>query len=657
MKRIVLFAVLMMAVALPYAAGQGAASSTGHFEWAKGYNSNMDGYIKGTVTDSLGNLYILGQVHWASIWDDTLSVAPPLSTQTTMVLVAKISPEGEIVWKKMFGDSTNDTYADDIKPLGDTGFAVMFWTGLISLGYDMRYWGDSMCNNVLHPQVNPYDTPGRRFDDGAINTYMSFDFDGNITEEHALEISYVDFDGNEYGRSYSQNPDSLLWLKMSFLAGATFDVDSVGNIYICYFPGDYPSPHRYYNTDRLAAIRFWTDHRLVGESIIYDNSDSARNRPQLVKFSPHFDTVLASRYVVQKTDLLNLMQTSIKWNNASARLYARIMGTNDGSGSDRFSIIVDSVLNFAGLLDTNNLSKSFLVVYDGELNADALIELRDTAWGSNSNATFGAGFVDVAFDNDSNLLFVSTGVGKWGVNSGFIYRNTILPLDQNACVLAFDMTNYDLHSVMQFPARKKSQISSAGRGTLKAKNNRVFIQAQYHECLVLPSGYFFTHSNTDMGLGLAIFDYQGNLIEGYDYGCVSNNNTEGPIALVDSTLYLVNHLAANAKFGNIQYYVMSYAACVAKYVDPAFMDVYQPVGIAEVDVTNHTIYPNPVENLLHVRLENDNILQATAISVLGTKEQLDAVGNTVDVSRLQSGIYIMELTTVHGTYNFKFIKQ
>ena len=102
----------------------------------------------------------------------------------TMVLVAKISPEGKIVWKKMFGDTSNDTYADDIKPLGDTGFAVMFWTGLIHLEYglDSRYWGDSMCNNVMHPQVNPYDTPGRRFDDGAIDTYMAFDFNGNVTE-------------------------------------------------------------------------------------------------------------------------------------------------------------------------------------------------------------------------------------------------------------------------------------------------------------------------------------------------------------------------------------------------------------------------------------------------------------------------------------------
>ena len=179
----------------------------------------------------------------------------------------------------------------------------------------------------------------------------------------------------------------------------------------------------------------------------------------------------------------------------------------------------------------------------------------------------------------------------------------------------------------------------------------------YNNRITLPSGQYSVNGTQNYGLSLVVWDYQGNLIDGQEYHTYSINHSRGPIALVDSTLYLVNHLASNATFGNIQYYVMSYAACVAKYVDPAFMDVYQPVGIAEVDAVNHTIYPNPVENLLHVRLDGDNILQATAISVLGTKERLEAAGNTVDVSRLQPGIYIMELTTVRGTYNFKFIKQ
>ena len=40
------------------------ASRAQHFEWAKGYGQGLEGQeIIGSVTDSLGNLYILGYFH------------------------------------------------------------------------------------------------------------------------------------------------------------------------------------------------------------------------------------------------------------------------------------------------------------------------------------------------------------------------------------------------------------------------------------------------------------------------------------------------------------------------------------------------------------------------------------------------------------------
>ncbi len=70
-----------------------------------------------------------------------------------------------------------------------------------------------------------------------------------------------------------------------------------------------------------------------------------------------------------------------------------------------------------------------------------------------------------------------------------------------------------------------------------------------------------------------------------------------------------------------------------------------------------SFYPNPVENKLQVDLDGHSILPATAVSVLGVRERLGFAGNTVDVSHLQPGVYIMELTTIYTMFNFKFIKQ
>ncbi len=665
MKRIVLFAVLMMAVALPYAAGQGAASSTGHFEWAKGYDSGFDNaYIVGTVTDSLGNLYILGQIHYDSDWDYTESVAPPLSTQNTMVLVAKISPEGEMVWKKMFGNDGSPTYANDIKPLGDTGFAVMFDDGMIFPGITSRYWGDSMRNDVNHPLISPCDTPGLRFNDGRPTIFISFDFDGNVIEQHALEITFLDSDGNDFERSMYQSPDSLPWLRTSSMYRTTFDVDNDGNIYVCYRPGDFPDSANYANYDRLAATRYWVDHRLVGESTLGNNTtEESLPYPQLVKFSPHFDTLLASRNLIQRSDEIIYGSEFYLKTDHDANVYVIVFKQLLGCSN---TIVVDSINGFA-FSHGKRSGSSFMTICDYQLNIKSLIYLTDSV--INESVPGSALLMHgISFDYDSNLFFLAATTNRsvYGDTSHFYsilqYNGTALNIKGGSFFMSFERNTYPpvLHSYGRVPARITSDMSQPQTivgEKIASKKNRVVLQAQYQGGIRFPDRNIIFYQNSKRGLCYVVFDYKGKVIGGEDYNVNNDRNFPSALALRDSVLYLTNFLNANATFGNTQYYVMSYATCVAKYVDPAFMDVYQPVGIAEVDVTNHTIYPNPVESLLHVRLENDNILQATAISVLGTKEQLDAVGNTVDVSRLQSGIYIMELTTVRGTNHFKFIKQ
>ena len=182
MKHIYRLAVITLIALLPLTA------QAQRFEWAKGYDSSYDNaYIKGSVTDSLGNLYILGQFHYDSDWEGGVNpLCGQLTTTNTMVIVAKISPEGELVWKKMFGNTSNDYEAQDIRALGDTGFAVLFRDSRCFIEQqDYMYWGDTVYRTTHHPLLDslPSTAYGYYFSE-MFNTFLTFDFDGNITEHH-----------------------------------------------------------------------------------------------------------------------------------------------------------------------------------------------------------------------------------------------------------------------------------------------------------------------------------------------------------------------------------------------------------------------------------------------------------------------------------------
>ena len=69
-----------------------------------------------------------------------------------------------------------------------------------------------------------------------------------------------------------------------------------------------------------------------------------------------------------------------------------------------------------------------------------------------------------------------------------------------------------------------------------------------------------------------------------------------------------------------------------------------------------TIYPNPANNTISVNLKNNstfNILDLTGRLVIASKVE----NNTIDISNLNKGVYILQTNSVNGTTNTKFLKQ
>ena len=156
-----------------------------------------------------------------------------------------------------------------------------------------------------------------------------------------------------------------------------------------------------------------------------------------------------------------------------------------------------------------------------------------------------------------------------------------------------------------------------------------------------------------------MFDYTGNLIGGVDYHTHNVRNRPGPINIQDNFLYLCNRLKSDATFGDIHLSVNERMASIAKYVDPAFMTPYvSPVvnGIQPAGEGTLSVYPNPAHDVLHVTPLEEPLLGASAVSVIGRREPLPLHGNSVDVSRLPPGVYLLSLETPTNTYHHKFLK-
>ena len=295
MKKISIIAILIVSALSVHAQ---------RFEWAKGFTvSNEYWHILGGITDSLGNLYILGNCDASSVWDGAEYVLPSINKTAkdlpNNVLIAKISTEGEMVWKKVIFANQNGSRPYDIKKIGDSSFAcIMDFYGTTDLGY--LYFLDTF---LVTPTNYPIDV---RYFQSAYLAYLVFDFDGNVKEQHFLTITFTDADGNDIVyRPSSSHADTTPWLKgVEDFRFPSFDVDGEGNIYIGRFAVDKCSGAGAYDLtpkDSIRGLKFWVDRRLVGEYRI--EGRPSLWFPQIIKFSPHFDTLLGCRYVIQKWNI------------------------------------------------------------------------------------------------------------------------------------------------------------------------------------------------------------------------------------------------------------------------------------------------------------------------------------------------------------------
>lgn len=668
MKKSILLIVLVLLAA--------AQSFAQHFDWVRGYAPGDNVAIVGSVTDSVGNLYILGNINFNSCWENgsrLLPIAPyGYASDDGDVLIAKVSPEGDLVWHKVIHGSVSNSLPHDIKLIGDTAFACLVTMPLATNAFYLYYLDTLVRESGIYNLTIPWP-------DYPISTVyyagyrclalITFDFDGNVQEQHFLQMSYLDYNGGDIVDVPNPATGPEPWLQTNVPSNPSFAIDGEGNIYLSHstyniMPAGPYNPGEYYTVEdgTISAIKIMCDHRVVG---IVPTDSSLGVCPQIFKFSPHFDTLLESRYVFQNNPKTNFFSNHIQTDRENNLYYVEY--TEGGVINHR--MIIDSLKNMSVYYRKFNTWKGFLIKYNPSLEVSAVVSLDDSVL-NYENTISNSPFFDIAFDYDSNLLFLSAATGRtyFGDTSNFttvlLCQGTPLTtLKSDAFFLSFkfEADTLRFHSYGRVDAKIASQMYRTyhhEHGNLACKNNRVFLQSTN------TGGVRFPGQNNEWSPwsldspGLTVFDYQGEIIGGAHYAALAPYNAVGPISLFDSTLYLINMLISDATFGDISVPSRGkYFACIAKYTDPAFMQPYRPVDINTVDAAPVTVYPNPATDRVHVTLPGgESVTEAYVVTLSGQRRRVPVGGHTVDLSTVPAGILFLQIVTNNRIYTHKIIK-
>lgn len=652
MKRIL---ILSLALAL----GLGAQAQ--HFEWATQYGNgngtNID--ITGSITDSLGNLYILGKTNLGGKWQDGTPLLPANASVSGqwLALIAKISPEGDLVWHKAITGHTTSATPYDIRALGDTAFAILVDVPRAT-SYNSLYYLDTMINASGFGNPSP-DYPmgsGAQVDFlwPSSLALIILDFDGNLLEHHFLQMTYVDDNGEDITHR-SVPSDSIPELCSYYFAEPSFDIDAEGNIYLIRSSGietDIPQVTstgeiRHYSAldGTLTAVKFWCDQRLVGVTPI--DSATVVNH-QLLKFSPHFDTLLQYHYVFRNFSEGMHFRNPLRVDKYG-RLYTYSMMYSRHRDT---TYCIDSARNLSFHITANDVMKSYLIVYSCDsLQPTNLISLDIERA---PEATSIVSFNDIAFDYRYNLLFIQCYAGALPINGFRVsYRGQPLPFKKSANFFALKMD--DDFSLYSAGGVESGNLSGGdqyhfGVGNLVCKNHRVFMQSACAKSVTYADNTYEFNPN-EGSVCLTIFDYRGNIIGGGPYW--NRAGVVGPLALRDSILYVSLKPVGPATFGDIQVNQTSNIV-IAKYVDESFMTPYKmpddPGVRVEVVQDDGTVvcYPNPTTGRLTIVMNGRRLSQAYLAGADGKAQPLavSPAGDdrySADLSAFPDGSYTLIL--------------
>lgn len=81
------------------------------------------------------------------------------------------------------------------------------------------------------------------------------------------------------------------------------------------------------------------------------------------------------------------------------------------------------------------------------------------------------------------------------------------------------------------------------------------------------------------------------------------------------------------------------------------------VGIDNNTIANLTVYPNPVNDMIHIQTTEGNVIKASLFDLTGKEVSTQYNVQTINVSHLSAGIYMLRVETSNGVVTKKIVKR
>ena len=569
MKKYILLSILL-AASLP--------AFSQHFDWVKTYTGEevtsgvTTNQLKGSCVDSAGNIYILGEFSpQAQLCGTNLLPFEVIETSRPRwqgVVIAKISPSGELLWHKAIYNGKQGCYAHALRMVGDSSIMAMvrFFLPYSSSASNYRnlYYLDTLLTGN-----DDYLMPTDSVSDDNITAFITFDFDGNATERHLVSVGYLDSNGNAltnrtvFGAVYNDK------LVAKPLSSESFNIDSEGNIYVIRIANDMVT----------GASGSWRmDDGTISAMKIVDNGThnlfypipyrTALWNQQIMKFSPHFDSLIGSVYMFdsalayQRGPTINVYSFNVDKRND---MYINMSATNVPAGL--------SIANSTSLgLGDSTSGICWTMRYSPDLLATGLIRL---SYDGNYQSYPQINITDNCID-DTSSLFVS-GYANWSSSAdiqSITYQNDMLDItNMSGFWLRLKKDDLSLISYVRVLPGDNGRVNYPH---LAISKNRVFSQISFRSSIIFGDTTIYTNQSSDNDKAFAIWDTAGNALMFIRYGLSDIGNLIRPPHVRDSIVYLTGSLWEDATFSDITTQNYGYSQVyIAKYVDPAFSQPYE----------------------------------------------------------------------------------
>ena len=536
-----------------------------------------------SVTDTEGNIYLIGEfTPGARIGNSEL--LPIAGANNMCALIAKFTSSGELAWHKAIYSQQSYCYALDIRKQGDTAVVVM---GTFRLPYE---GGVSDNNNVYYLDTLLTTTDSYLMTTDSIanyttNFFITLDYDGNVIEQHFLQMAYVDSSGATLRRSNTGQMAGDNKIITTPVSDEMFNIDNEGNIYVCRRAVDVYSG---YNTAINDYVVLSVENGGIGQlRILIDGQRSQYFQPsyrtdhrnqQILKFSPHFDSLLDAVYVFDSLTIPQELYTNIN------------VSSFEKGGDDNFYLLLGGwdypdtmMISRSNDLEcvSNNLTAfdACMIEYSTDMTATRVIQISCTEDPLGIPKSYY--FHGATYDKESNSIYLLGSVQKTPMtvespNCWITYRNDTLDLNRNLFWLRIDPTDNSLIAYGKARTNNVTRIKQTDgifqQSNIVVSKNRVFSQVGYQ------GDIFFRDTSIDIGItghgiGVMWWDIEGHELGFLDYNAISIENKTGRLHLVDSSLYLTGIVASSADFG--ERHIDQAGGCdqayIACYVDTSFI--------------------------------------------------------------------------------------